>query len=130
MLSVGVIIIKTLEINSQQFVLNSDIEEGFLKGSIWENLFSPYKFVVEKISNLTDEEKAIYMLQVYCFAHIELSEYISTHPNCDEAIETLKKVNIEKKKLCDYIDTKYGALSSGSVVFDGYLNRKMTWEVY
>lgn len=124
----GVIKIKTFEINSQQFVLDSDIEKGFLKGSIWGNLFSGYKFVLTNIENLTEEEKLMFMLQVYSFASIEMSLYISTHPNCKEAIDTLQKVNIEKHKLCEYIEMKYGALSSTSVA-DGYYERKSTWEV-
>lgn len=120
---------KTLEINSQAFVLDSDIEKGFLKGSLWENLFSGYKFIVTDINELTEEEQIMFMLQVYTFASIELTLFICTHPDHKEAIETLKKVNIEKEKLCNYIESKYGALKSCSVVFDGFLDRKNTWEV-
>ncbi len=125
----GVINIKTLEINSQPFQLKSDIEEGFLRGSAWENLFSPYKFVVEKISNLTEEEQLLYMLQVYCFIHVDVSLFCDTHPEDQEARETLKKVNTEKEKLKDFIEMKHGALCSGSPVLDGFSERKMTWEV-
>ncbi|MDE6414635.1 MAG: spore coat protein CotJB [Anaeroplasmataceae bacterium] len=120
---------KTLEINSQAFVLDSDIEKGFLKGSIWENLFSGYKFILTDVHDLTEEEQYLFMLQVYTFASIELSLYICTHPDNKEAIETLKKVNLEKSKVCDFIETKYGALKSCSVIFDGFLERKSTWEV-
>ncbi|MDE7384309.1 MAG: spore coat protein CotJB [Anaeroplasmataceae bacterium] len=120
---------KTLEINSQAFVLDSDIEKGFLKGSIWENLFSGYKFILTDVHDLTEEEQYLFMLQVYTFASIELSLFICTHPDNKEAIETLKKVNLEKSKVCDFIETKYGALKSCSVIFDGFLERKSTWEV-
>lgn len=124
----GVIIIKTFEINSQQFILDSDIEKGFLKGSAWENLFSGYKFVLTDINNLTEEEQLMFMLQVYSFVSIELSLFICTHPDSKAAIETLKKVNLEKKRMCDIIETRYGSLSSSSVIVDGYFNRKCTWE--
>lgn len=120
---------KTLEINSQAFVLDSDIEKGFLKGSLWENLFSGYKFILTDVHDLTEEEQYIFMLQVYTFASIELTLFICTHPDHKEAIETLKKVNIEKQKMCDFIETKFGALKSSSVLFDGFLERKSTWEV-
>lgn len=120
---------KTLDINSQQFVLDSDIEKGFLKGSIWENLYSGYKFILTSVDNLTEEERVMFMLQVYSFASIELTLYICTHPDSKEAIETLKKVNIEKSKLCDYIETKYGSLSACSTYLDGFFDRKSTWEV-
>ncbi len=120
---------KTLDINSQQFVLDSDIEKGFLKGSIWENLYSGYKFVLTSIDNLSEEEQVMFMLQVYSFASIELTLYVCTHPDSNEAIETLKKVNIEKKKLCDFIETKYGYLTSCSTYLDVFFNLKATWEV-
>lgn len=120
---------KTLEINSQEFILDSDIEKGFLKGSLWENLFSGYKFILTDVKELTEEEQFMFMLQVYTFASIELALFVCTHPEHKEAIETLKKVNLEKHKLTDYIESKYGALKSGSVIFDGFLDRKCTWEV-
>lgn len=120
---------KTLEINSQAFVLDSDIEKGFLKGSIWENLFSGYKFILTDVKDMTEEERFLFMLQVYTFASIELTLFVCTHPDNKEAIETLKKVNLEKSKITDYIETRYGALKACSVIFDGFLNRKCTWEV-
>ncbi|MDE6656694.1 MAG: spore coat protein CotJB [Anaeroplasmataceae bacterium] len=120
---------KTLEINSQEFILDSDIEKGFLKGSLWENLFSGYKFILTDVQEMTEEEQYLFMLQVYTFASIELTLYICTHPENTQAIETLKKVNIEKSKLTDYIETRFGALKSCSVIFDGFLDRKSTWEV-
>lgn len=125
----GVIRLKTLEINSQAFVLDSDIEKGFLKGSIWENLFSGYKFILTDVKDLTEEEQFLFMIQVYTFASIELTLYICTHPENKEAIETLKKVNIEKDKIYNFFETRYGALKACSVVFDGFLERKSTWEV-
>ncbi|MCM1131651.1 MAG: spore coat protein CotJB [Roseburia sp.] len=120
---------KTLEINSQEYILDSDIEKGFLKGSLWGNLFSGYKFILTDVKDLTEEEQILFMLQVYTFASIELTLYVCTHPDNKDAIETLKKVNIEKDKLCSYIETRYGALKACSVLFDGFLNRKCTWEV-
>lgn len=119
---------KTLEINSQEFILDSDIEKGFLKGSIWQNLFSGYKFILTDINELTEEEQLIYMLQVYSFASIELALFICTHQDNLEAIETLKRINIEKNKLNDFIEAKYGALKSCSSIFDGFIDRKNTWE--
>ena len=120
--------IKTLEINSQQFILDSDIEKGFLKGSIWENLYSGYKYVVTSIDGLSEEDKLMFILQVYTFASTELTLFVCTHPDSIETIETLKKVNIEKNNLTNYIESKYGALKACSVEFAGFLERKNTWE--
>ena len=95
----GVIYIKTLEINSQEYVLVNDLEKGFLRGSIWGNLFDGYKFILENIDNVTEEQKLILMLQIYAFTSLEISMYITTHPDCTDAIKTLKRVNMEKQKL-------------------------------
>ena len=125
----GVIRIKTLDINIQPFLLCNDIEQGLLRGSIWENLFSPYKYVVDKLTDMNDEEKVLLMLQVYTFVATELVLFICTHQDNQEAIDMLKKVNIEKKKISEYIETKYNPVCSNSVIFDGYISRKSTWEV-
>lgn len=123
----GVIIIKTLNINSQEFLIDNDIEKGFLKGSIWSNLYEPYKYTVKSISKLTDLEKAIYMLQVYTFTSIELTLYVSTHPNNKEAHEMLKKINAEKKKIVDFFEGKYSALCSSSEKLDGFFSFPFPW---
>ena len=120
--------IKTFEINSQEFVLVNDLEKGFLKGSIWENLYDGYKFMLTDIGNLNDEQRIMLMLQVLSFTSLEISMYITTHPNDEEAIKTLKRVNIEKEKLKEKIETKYGSLSSSCVCINGYYDRKNTWE--
>ena len=125
----GVINIKTLEINLQPFVLYNDIEEGLLRGSIWENLFSPYKYVVERITNMNEEEKLLLSLQVYGFVACELNLFICTHPDNLEAIDLLKKINKEKKRISELIETKYKPICPYSMIYDGYIMRKSTWEV-
>lgn len=118
---------KTMEINSQQFVVDNDIEKGFLKGSIWENLYIPYKYKVDKINFTSDYARAIYMLEVYSFTSIELTLYLSTHPNHKEAFEMLKKVNAEKEKVCEFIETKFSALCSGSEILNGFFDLSLPW---
>lgn len=118
---------KTLEINSQPFELNSDMEKGFLRGSAWENLYIPYKFSVPKLNNLTDFEQALYVLQVYTFVSIELTLYISTHPKCKDALEALDRINIERDKIKCFIEGKFSGLSSSSAMFSGYFDLKEAW---
>ncbi|MGM9969309.1 MAG: spore coat protein CotJB [Anaeroplasma sp.] len=99
--------IKTLEINSQQFIMNNDIEKGFLRGSIWENLFEPYKYVLDKITPMNEKEMLVYTLQIYTFAALDLKLFIITHPDNKEAKNTYKNIEIECKKIREYIDNKY-----------------------
>lgn len=123
----GVIFIKTLEINSQPFKIDNDIEKGFLKGSLWANLYKPYKYMVDKISFKNDYERAIYMLQVYTFVSIELTLYVCTHMENKEAIDLLQKINIEKKKICEFIETKFNSISSSSEMSNDYFKLKLPW---
>lgn len=123
----GVINIKTLNINSQEFLIDNDIEKAFLKGSLWSNLYEPYKYSVKSIQKQSDIEKAIYMLQVYTFASIELTLFVSTHPENKEAYDMLKKINNEKKKITDFFEGKYGAICSGSTKLDGFFTFPFPW---
>ena len=109
-------------------MLVNDLEKGFLRGSIWENLYDGYKFILENIESKTEEQRLMLMLQVYVFTSLELSMYITTHPDCVDAIKTLKRVNMEKQKLQETIEQKYGSMSSKCPYIDGYFNRKNTWE--
>lgn len=111
---------KTLEINSQSFMMDSDIEKAFLKGSLWKNLFSPYKYVIESYKPKNDLDSLIFLIQIYTFASIELTQYIITHPKNMEALDTLKKVNQERKKIVDFVETKYKAISAKSLFVDNY----------
>ena len=79
------IYIKTLDINSQTFDLNKNYEEGFLKGSAWNNLYSFFKYEPKDINNNNDLEKLIYIYQIYSFISLELTLFIGTHPNNKEA---------------------------------------------
>jgi hypothetical protein len=88
-----VVYIKTLEINSQKFDLNKDYEEGFLKGSAWNNLYSFYKFEPKEIKFNNDLDKLLYLYQIYSFISLELTLFISTHPNEVDAINMLNEVN-------------------------------------
>lgn len=118
---------KTLEINSQPFEIDNDIEKGFLKGSAWQNLYSGYKYKVDKISFENDFERAIYMLEVYTFVSVELTQYICTHPNNKEALQMLQKINSEKNKICEFIETRFKTLSACSEIQNDFFGLKMPW---
>lgn len=118
---------KTLEINSQPFEIDNDMEKGFLKGSTWKNLYSPYKYKVDKITFENDFERAIYMIEVYTFMSIELTLYICTHPNNKEALNMLQRINSEKNKITEFIETRFKTLSACSEIQNDYFGLKMPW---
>lgn len=119
-LSMGVINIKTLDICSQPFMVDSDLKKGFLRGSIWSNLYDPYRFAITSISDGNEKDLALFMLEVYCFASIELTLYVTTHLDNKEAMNLLKEVNMEKNKLTEFFNNKYYSLCSGTANPESY----------
>lgn len=109
----------TLNIKSQEYSLNPDLEQAFMRGSAWNNLYIPYKFEVTKITQNTVADQILLLIQVYNFIGIELNLFLGTHPNCKEAMDTLKQVNIERRKMIDYFEANYYALCNTSII-DGY----------
>lgn len=109
----------TLTINSQEYNLNQDLEQAFMRGSAWNNLFIPYKFEVTKLPMKSNAGQIVSLIQIYTFISTELNLFIGTHPNCKEAKDTLKQVNIERRKMIDYFESNYFALTDTSVI-DGY----------
>ena len=118
---------KTLEINSQPFLLNTNIEEGFLKGSAWDNLYSFFKYKESKYKPKNELDEKFYALQVYTFLSIELTQYLCTHPNCKEAFDLLKRINSDRDNIINIIEAKDTAISSFSHTLDGFFTLNSTW---
>lgn len=108
-------------------MLNSNIEEGFLKGSAWDNLYSFFKYKESSYMPKNEFLKQIYALQVYTFLNIELTQYVCTHPENKDAYNMLKRINADKDKILNFIEAKDTALSSCSPILDGFFELKPTW---
>lgn len=121
------IYIKTLEINSQIFDLNQDYEAGFLKGSAWNNLYSFYKYEPKDINLKNDLEKLLYVYQIYNFISLELTLFISTHPNEVEAINMLNEVNKYTELIKMKLEEKDIMLSRCTTDSLEYFNQKTPW---
>ncbi len=102
------------KIENQPFDILQDFEKGFARGSIWQNLYIPYKYETTVINTNSEKEQIEHLLMVYNFASIELSLYLCTHKDNAECREYLTKVNKEKEKICYYYENKFNALTSTS----------------
>lgn len=112
-------------INSHSFFLVDDLSKGFLRGSIFKNIFDPYKYVVTNITKMTDEEALMYKIQTYEFVKKELTIYLSNYPDDKDALESLNRINMERKKMIDEFERKYHSLSSGSFPTKGYFGKRV-----
>lgn len=119
--------IKTLEINSQKYELNNNLEEGFLKGSAWNNLYSFYKYKPDKIKLDNDLERLIYIYQVYNFISLELTLFIATHKDDKIAMEELNKINNYLCKINNKLEEMGFSISRCSRNSQNYFNMKNPW---
>lgn len=105
-----------LEIKTQEFNLSPDLEKSFLKGSAWQNLYIPYKFIPEEMTTLSIKDQILFLIQIYTFIAIELNLFIGTHKNSVKAIEALKQVNTERNKMINYFQNNFYVLTNDAVV--------------
>lgn len=121
------IYIKTLEINSQTYDLNKNYEEGFLKGSAWENLYSFFKYEPKEIKFNNDLDKLVYIYQIYSFISLELTLFICTHPDNKEAITTLDNLNKNLEIIKTKLQENNISISHCSTDSLDYFNLKTPW---
>lgn len=91
-------------------------EEGFLKGNLFYDLYSPYKnykYGMLKPSN--KKEELLYDIMKYNFALTDLNLYLDMYPYDRECIEIYNKYLLEEKKLLNEYEKKYGPLTVNSV---------------
>lgn len=93
----------TTYIISQPFDMLTDIEKGWLRGSLWNNLYDRFKYENSKQNVFSsNHDKNMYALMVYMFACLEIKLYLLTHENDSQAREVYKKIEAEKNKLYAY----------------------------
>ena len=91
------------------------IEEGFLIGNLWRNLYDPYKNYMEsRLVPKNEKEKCLYELSIVSFAAHELNLYLDIHPE-DKSMFMLF-VDYQKKanRLMEEYEEKYGPLCINS----------------
>lgn len=115
---------------NQEFTGIISPEAGLARGSVFNNLFIPYKYFTNNILKGKNERQNILaMIDIYAFLITDLSEYIDTHPNCEKAKDAINKAKIELDKLKTYYENKFGILatcSKGNSV--SYINGPWPWE--
>ena len=110
-----------------------DPYKGFIRGNIFDNLYSPYKnYKPVEISPKNDKDYMMLMLQIYDFNLIDLNLYLDIYPNDTNMINLRNKYLNDYKELKRSYETKYGAITTDSTVLDktpwGWIS-PFPWEV-
>lgn len=100
---------------------NNDAYKGFVKGNFFDDSYIPYKnYRVQNIVPSNDKDYLLLLIQTYSFASNDLTLYLDTHPDDNNAIALRSDyVNLYNQALNEY-EKKYGALNLGSSQLDGY----------
>lgn len=97
--------------------------EGFNRGNMFENLYSPYKNYVYKLKVNNKKDELLYKIQIYYFAMIDLNLYLDLHPTETEALRNYQ----EYKKELERLKEEYGRLYGPLTIDDVNSKTKWTW---
>ena len=101
------------------------IKDGFIRGNIFEELYSPYKHYHGVKPNIRTEQDAdlIRLMATSLYAQ-DLHLYLDVHPNDTHAFDLFKKFQMETNRLTKEYEQKYGPLTVGGV------KEKWNWVAY
>lgn len=108
------------------------LDEGFLKGNMFKNLYDPYKnYEVKKLIPKSEKELLEYNIYKLCFAINDLNLYLDINPQDKEMYDLFKKYIEEYKKDLHEYETKFQVINLDDDVLGKYtwINNPWPWEV-
>lgn len=87
------------------------VDEGFAKGTIFRDLYKPYKnYQPRKLMPATEKAKLLYDVDKYYFALHEIRMFLDDYPNNQEAINVFTQYQKAYTNAKNAYEAKYGAL--------------------
>ena len=104
-------------VKNQKFGNLFELEDALYKGTIFKDLYKPYKYepVMQK-SYPSKKERLYSILQKLGFYMVDLKLYLDTHKDDDEALNTFKVYRDEYNKMSQYYAKDYGPLFFNQVL--------------
>lgn len=113
---------KINNINFNREIKLYDLEEGFNKGNIFNNLYSKYKNHVYKLKVNNEKDELLYKIQAYTFAIKDMILYLDIYPTNNEILKLYKEYNEKLNVLKSKYEYNYGPLCSFNIN-----SSKWTW---
>ena len=89
--------------------------EGFLKGNLFKDLYSPYKnYQPAELTPRNEQEKSLYELSAVAFAAHELNLYLDLHPEDQSMFLLFSDYQEKANRLMEEYERKYGPLTINS----------------
>lgn len=103
-------------------------EEGFLKGNMWKNEYTPYKNMPPvRLKPTCEREALLFKIMEIDFAVNDLNLYLDLHPEDMEMYECFKKYTEECIELKDQYARMYGPLTLDETQGNTYDWMKNPW---
>lgn len=111
----------------------TDPYSAFIRGNLFNNLYTPYKnYKTAELNPTNEKDYYLLMIQIYGFAAHELNLYLDVNPNDQNAIKLRSEyINLYNQAVMQY-ENKYGALNTKSKALDAtpwaWNTQKWPWE--
>lgn len=108
-------------------------KEGFIKGNLFQNLYSEYKnYQPFSLNPMTEQDKKLQELQSISFAMHDLNLYLDTHPNDQSMVTLFNDYRREKEKKMQDYERQFGPLMVSSEAMEGntysWIHSPWPWE--
>lgn len=104
-----------------------DPYQGFIRGNLFKNLYSPYKLNKPyDISPANEQARMLTNIDALSFAMDDLNLYLDIYPNSKEYIDLFNKYRVQKNGIVKEYESKYGPLTLNSDSMNSY---PWAWDV-
>ena len=98
-----------------------EIDEGFLRGNMFADLYEPYKnYRPKELKPKTEREALLYTIIKICFAINDLNLYLDIYPDDRKAINLFNQYRKQKEGLMEEYESKYGPIVLNSDSLNKY----------
>ncbi len=87
--------------------------QGFIRGNMFPNLFSPFKKIYE-IKPMNEQAELLTYIDMLDFACIDLGLYLDVYPDNVQMIQLYNKLKNEKNEIRKQYEESYGPLTLSS----------------
>lgn len=98
-----------------------DPYNGLIRGNLFKNLYDPYKIRVPyDIKPMNEQAELLTYIDALCFSMTDLNLYLDIYSNDKNAIELFNQYRVEKEKLTNEYENKYGPITLNSDSLNSY----------
>lgn len=91
-----------------------DPYQGLIRGNMFPNLYNGYKVNPLDITPANEQARTLTYLDALCFAMTDINLYLDMYPNDRDMLELYNQYRIEKDKLSEEYQNKYGPILTDS----------------